>query len=34
MMHRHNVFHFTGSKASLEKVALKILGVSINPDGI
>ncbi len=34
MIHNHNVFHFTGSKASLDKIALKVLGVSINPNGI
>ncbi len=34
LIHRHNVFHFTGNKASLDKIALKVLGVSINPGGI
>jgi len=34
MVHNHNVFHFTGNKASLDKIALKVLGVSINPGGI
>jgi len=34
MIHSHNVFHFTGNKGSLDKIALKVLGVSINPGGI
>jgi len=34
MTHNHSVFHFTGNKTSLDKIALKVLGVSINPGGI
>ena len=30
LMHQHCVFHFTGSKASLDKIAAKTLGVSLD----
>jgi len=34
MVHRHSVFHFIGNKATLDKIALKTLGVSLNPGGM
>ncbi|HVV54244.1 MAG TPA: DUF6786 family protein, partial [Mucilaginibacter sp.] len=30
LSHQHYIFHFTGNKAELEKIALKILGVSLD----
>jgi hypothetical protein len=30
LTHRHNIFHFTGNKASLNKIALKVLDISLN----
>ncbi len=30
LMHRHRIFHFTGSKAGLDRIALKTLGVSVS----
>ena len=30
LSHRHNIFHFTGAKAKLNNIALKILGVAID----
>lgn len=32
LSHNHNIFHFTGDKASLDKIAVKVLGISL--DGI
>jgi hypothetical protein len=30
LMHKHSVFHFTGDKAALNKIALKTLGISLD----
>lgn len=30
LTHQHNIFHFTGDKASLNKIAIKTLGVSLS----
>jgi hypothetical protein len=30
LSHRHSVFHFTGDKAELDKIATKVLGISLN----
>jgi hypothetical protein len=30
LTHRHDIFHFTGNKASLNKIALKVLDISLN----
>ncbi|MES1224163.1 MAG: DUF6786 family protein, partial [Bacteroidota bacterium] len=30
LTHRHNIFHFTGDKAGLNKIALKTLGISLD----